>query len=396
MFQLAMLALGGDPLDPGGFSLYHSSQIPTQSNNWQGQNFTGISDPTLDDAIYKATHLVDPAERQKYYYIAEQRIADLVPQIGLNQWTDIVTYKNFIKGIDYPLSSGIPITWNVQDWYIGFNITTSASIGGAITPSGTTTIDPGSSQTFTITPRIGYKVKDVKIDGASIGAVSTYTFNSVSSDHTIEAQFEPITFTITASAGSGGSVSPSGTVTVNYGDSKTFTITPDKGYKIRDVKVDGKSVGAVSTYTFSNITDNHTIEATFENNEIVIVLQVGQTTFTVNGSPNTLDSPPIIKNGRTLLPIRPIVEALGGTVGWDGTERKVTISLGSTTIELWIGKNTARVNGTDTPIDSSNSKVVPEIINGRTMLPLRFVTENLGCELQWDPNTKTITITYQG
>jgi hypothetical protein len=391
-----MFTWGGDPLDPGGFTLYHSSQIPTQTNNWQGQNYTGISDPTLDDAIYKATHLVDQAERQKNYYIAQQRLVDLVPQIGLNQWTDIVTYKNFVKGIDYSLSSSVPITWNVQDWYIGFNITASASQGGAIFPSGSVSVTPSNSQTFTISPNTGYKIKDVKVDGVSVGAVSTYTFSSVTSDHTIEASFEAINFTITASAGSNGSISPSSTITVNYGDSRTFTITPDKGYKIRDVKVDGKSVGAVSTYTFSNITDNHTIEATFEKNEIVIVLQVGHTTFVVNGSPNTLDSPPIIKNGRTLLPIRQVVEALGGTVGWDGTEKKVTVTLGSTTIELWIGKNTARVNGTDTPIDSTNPKVVPEIINGRTMLPLRFVTENLGCQLQWDPNTKTITITYQG
>jgi len=211
-----------------------------------------------------------------------------------------------------------------------------------------------------------------------------------------KGQPQPTTYTITATAGPGGSISPSGAVTVKSGDSATFTITPNSGYAISDVKVDGKSVGVVTSYTFTNVTADHTIEATFEKNEIVIVLQVGQTSFTVNGSPNTLDSPPIIKNGRTLLPIRPVVEALGGTVGWDGTERKVTVSLGSTTIELWIGKNTARVNGTNTPIDSTNSKVVPEIINGRTMLPLRFVTENLGCQLQWDPNTKTITITYGG
>ncbi|MGB9794688.1 ABC transporter substrate-binding protein [Caldisericum exile] len=63
MFQLAMFAWGGDPLDPGGFTLYHSSQIPTEANGWQGQNYPGISDPTLDDAIYKATHEVDPYVR---------------------------------------------------------------------------------------------------------------------------------------------------------------------------------------------------------------------------------------------------------------------------------------------------------------------------------------------
>jgi len=128
--------------------------------------------------------------------------------------------------------------------------------------------------------------------------------------------------------------------------------------------------------------------------EKLVVLKINEKNFTVNNEPHTLDSPPVIKNSRTLLPIRAVVEALGGSVSWDATERKVTVSLGSTTIELWIGKNTAKVNDVDTPIDSTNSKVVPEIIKERTMLPLRFVTENLGCDVQWDGTTKTITITY--
>jgi len=202
--------------------------------------------------------------------------------------------------------------------------------------------------------------------------------------------------TITASANTGGTITPSGTITVNYGDSKTFTITPNSGYKIKDVLVDGGSVGSVSSYTFQNITSSHTIEATFEKEitQTVIILQIGNSTFTVNGVQNTLDSPPVIKNSRTLLPIRAVVEALGGTVSWDATERKVTITLKNTTIELWIGNNTASVNGVDTPIDSTNPKVVPEIINSRTMLPLRFITENLGCNVQWDGTSKTITITY--
>ena len=128
---------------------------------------------------------------------------------------------------------------------------------------------------------------------------------------------------------------------------------------------------------------------------VVIILKIGDKNFTVNGVTKTLDSPPIIKNGRTLLPIRAVVEALGGTVDWDATEKKVTISLGSTTIELWIGKSIAKVNGVPKPIDPSNPKVVPEIINSRTMLPLRFVAESLGCDVQWDGTTQTITIKYQ-
>ena len=128
---------------------------------------------------------------------------------------------------------------------------------------------------------------------------------------------------------------------------------------------------------------------------IVIILQIGNTSFTVNGVTNILDSPPVIKNNRTLLPIRAIIESLGGTVLWDATERKVTVILGSKTIELWIGKSIAKVNGIDTPIDATNPKVVPEIINSRTMLPLRFVAENVGATVEWDGTTKTITVTYQ-
>jgi len=271
-----------------------------------------------------------------------------------------------------------------------------ASKGGSISPMGSLNVEYSSSLTFIITPDKGYKISDVKVDGKSVGAVPTYTLQNITSDHTIEAIFEPMTFIITASAGTGGSIAPSGTITINYGDWKTFTIVPDRGYKISDVKVDDIPVGAVSTYTFTNIASDHIIKAIFEKKPITIVLQIGQASFTIDGTPNTLDSPPIIKNGRTLLPIRPVVEALGGSVSWDGNEKKVIISLGSTTIELWIGKSIAKVNGVNTLIDLNNPKVVPEIINGRTMLPLRFVTENLGCELQWDPNTQTITITYQG
>jgi len=71
------------------------------------------------------------------------------------------------------------------------------------------------------------------------------------------------TYTITASAGSHGSISPSGSVTVNQGADQSFTITPDTGYSINDVLVDGSSVGAISSYTFTNVTEDHTISSTF-------------------------------------------------------------------------------------------------------------------------------------
>lgn len=71
------------------------------------------------------------------------------------------------------------------------------------------------------------------------------------------------TYAIRASAGKGGSISPKGTVRVEKNDSKTYTITADKGYAIADVTVNGKSVGAVDSYTFKNVTSDQTIRATF-------------------------------------------------------------------------------------------------------------------------------------
>ncbi|MBC7195336.1 MAG: copper amine oxidase N-terminal domain-containing protein [Caldisericia bacterium] len=128
--------------------------------------------------------------------------------------------------------------------------------------------------------------------------------------------------------------------------------------------------------------------------KIVITMQIGNKIITVNGILQEIDVPPQIIEGRTYLPIRWIAEPLGATVGWDSNEKKVTISLKDIIIELWIGKNIAKVNNIYKPIDTNNPKVVPLIINGRTMLPIRFVAENLGCKVEWNSTDKSIKIIY--
>ena len=145
-----------------------------------------------------------------------------------------------------------------------YTIVSSAGTGGSISPSGDVTVYQGTSQTFTITPLLGFKVSDVKVDGVSAGAASDYTFNYITSGHTIEVSFEttPV-HTVTASAGTGGSVTPSGTTQVNDGTDLTYSIEPEVGYRVSNVRADGISVGAVSSYTFSNITSSHTISAVF-------------------------------------------------------------------------------------------------------------------------------------
>ncbi|MBC7194319.1 MAG: PKD domain-containing protein [Caldisericia bacterium] len=129
---------------------------------------------------------------------------------------------------------------------------------------------------------------------------------------------------------------------------------------------------------------------------IIIRLYIGKTTYYVNDEIKNMDVAPIILEGRTLLPIRYVAEALGATVGWDGVEKKVTISFKDKIIELWIGNNTARVNGEYKYIDPSNPNVKPLIISGRTMLPIRFIAENLGCKVDWNAELKEVKITYPG
>ncbi len=133
--------------------------------------------------------------------------------------------------------------------------------GGSIVPSGAVSVAQGADQNFTITSGASSYIQDVLLDGSSalpdgiedaqgflIEAV--LTVSNITQDHTVEAVFALKTYTITATAGTGGSIAPAGDITVEYGADQTFNMTPDAGYQIADVLVDGASIGATPTYTF--------------------------------------------------------------------------------------------------------------------------------------------------
>ncbi|GBC59637.1 hypothetical protein DENIS_0576 [Desulfonema ishimotonii] len=143
-------------------------------------------------------------------------------------------------------------------------ITASAGDHGTISPSGEKTVKKGGSQTYTITPDHCYRIADVKVNGISVGTPrSPHTVSDIQDNSTIHVSFERRPHTITASAEGGGTISSPGTRTVYCGDSRTYTITADPLCKIRDVRVNGTSVGAKSAYTFASITRNSTIRAIF-------------------------------------------------------------------------------------------------------------------------------------
>ncbi len=128
--------------------------------------------------------------------------------------------------------------------------------------------------------------------------------------------------------------------------------------------------------------------------QVTMLFTLNQNSYTVNGEVKPMDVSPLSIGGRTMLPIRFAADPLGADTLWDGNTRKVTVVFGDTRLEMWIGSNTAMVNGKSTLIDPENPGIKPVIINNRTMLPMRFVTEKLGCEVAWNPDLRQIKVDY--
>lgn len=122
-----------------------------------------------------------------------------------------------------------------------------------------------------------------------------------------------------------------------------------------------------------------------------LIFQIGSGNVTSGNVQKVLEVPPFIQNSRTMVPLRFIGEELGAEIEWYPEERKVGYILGENMIELWIGQNTARVNGEDVMIDE-DSTIKPFIKNSRTVVPIRFISEALGFKVTWNEDTKEIMI----
>jgi hypothetical protein len=164
-------------------------------------------------------------------------------------------------------------------------ITASTNAGGLISYAGDATFTLGSTPTYLITPDNGYVVADVLVDTVSVGAVSSYTFEPLADNHSIEVVFEalPTTVNITSSAGTGGTITPEGSLAVDYNGSQTYAIAADTGYRIVSVVVDGIDRGPRTSWEFTNVQEDHTIVASFEVDEWTITTAIiGQCTGTIS------------------------------------------------------------------------------------------------------------------
>lgn len=120
---------------------------------------------------------------------------------------------------------------------------------------------------------------------------------------------------------------------------------------------------------------------------VEISFKVGDSTLLVNGNEMTVETPYVVGEGVTLVPVRVITEAFGAKVGWEQSEKRVTLQTDEKEIELWIGKDIACVNDINRNMLSS-----PELSNNVTMVPLRFISENFGAEVSYDKETKSILV----
>ncbi len=191
------------------------------------------------------------------------------------------------------------------------------------------------------------------------------------------------------------SADPSGVMFIGSADAGAASFT-DKGplqnriyyYWVITVDTAGNSSQAAGPVEVRPIYQSTTLPS-----KVKLEFIVGSTTYYVNGLPLKMEVAPFIKDGRTFVPVRFVAQPFGAQVVWNDREKKVTL-IHTNLIELWIGNPVAKVNGVDTMVDPNNPSIAPFIVSGRTMLPLRFVSESFGAQVSWDEKLKKVTIEY--
>lgn len=166
------------------------------------------------------------------------------------------------------------------------------------------------------------------------------------------------------------------------------------------VTIDGLATDSTHSYivqpiSYVEVADNVSYENSVEvtcgqQSNTVIKLQIDNPTMTVNGETKNIDddsTTPIIINDRTLMPVRAIIENLGGTVEWNANTRTAVLTMNGNKIQLDIGNETAYLNGEEKNLDTA-----PIIVNDRTMFPIRFIAESFGLNVNWNEQDKTVTI----
>ena len=303
--------------------------------------------------------------------LSKDDIGDALKFVKENEMVKMCSHNGSVFAVEPPLFVELRIT----DTEPGFKGDTATGDGtdtdGDNTPSNTLT----ASCTVTV-----FKKSSSSSSSGGGGGSSVTKYGATISDSKNGA--------VTASAAK-----------AETGDKVILTPKADEGYaldKITAKDKDGKEVKLKAekdgTYSFTMPKGGVTVDTTFKQAEgaantdkpaaatKTILLQIGSTAVIVDDQAIINDVAPVIRNDRTLVPIRVITEALGGQVAWNEAAKEVTLTVNGKEIKMTIGKALEKYG------------VAPVIIGGRTFVPVRFVADELGAVTTWDDATKTVTI----
>ena len=206
----------------------------------------------------------------------------ITPNSGYNVASVTVDGTSVGAVTTYPFTSVSANHTITATFYSLPTLTVNLGAGVTGTPAATTSYSPGTVVNYSYSLQTGYQNLQVTLDGSSVPASGSVTMSAA---HTLAVAAQVQTFTITSSAGSNGTISPNGVTIVNYGGNQTYTITPNTGYQVASILVDSASTGTATTYTFSNVTSNHTLSATFSAiPTFTLEVMSSNATGTVNGS----------------------------------------------------------------------------------------------------------------
>lgn len=177
-------------------------------------------------------------------------------------WTENGTQVSTNADYSFSVSNNRNLVANFQRTNYTIRLLAHPTTGGSV--SGAGTYNPNHICTVNAIANSGYIFSNWTENETIVSNNATYSF-TITSNRDLIAHFKRNTHTITTLVGSNGSISPSGSITINHGEDKTFTMIPDQGYAVQEIYVDGSAVGASTTYTFTNVTENHRIYVIFKN-----------------------------------------------------------------------------------------------------------------------------------
>ena len=337
---------------------------------------------TAKDAIANATTVADVLSA---YNTALEAQVEVTPVTGVSvtpaQATIRVGNTTTIKAIVTPDdATEKAVTWTSSDDTVATvdsnGVVTGVKVGTATITA--TTIDGSFAATCEVNVNRKHSSSSSSSGGGGGSSVAKYG--------------------VTISDSKNGAVTASA-AKAETGDKVILTPKADEGYvldKITAKDKDGKEVKLKAekdgTYSFTMPKGGVTVDTTFKQAQgaastdkpaaatKTIILQIGSTAVLVDDQAIINDVAPVIRNDRTLVPIRVITEALGGQVAWNEAAKEVTLTVNGKEIKMTIGKALEKYG------------VAPVIIGGRTFVPVRFVADELGAVTTWDDATKTVTI----